>query len=221
MPLATPAKVREQIEAAQPDSIYLLVGEDEVEKSALAAEFSALVDEGLRAFNVERIHAGEMTTGERLAEGVAGLVAAARTFPMMSPRRVVVVSQADALLVPKRESEAAARALSELEALLNEPERMTVLVFVAGALDRRSRLFKLLLKQATVVECGAIADQADAERWVRNRVVAGGAQIDAAAARLLAQRAGLDVQRLRGDVDRLLLYTLGRKSITVDDVREL
>ena len=221
MPIATLAKVRAQIESGKPDPIYLLVGEDEVEKSALAAEFSALVDEGLHAFNVERIHAGEMTTGDRLAEGVAGIVAAARTLPMMSPRRVIVVSQADALLVPKRESEGAARALAERETLLNQPEPLTVLVLVAGALDRRSRLFKLLVKQATVVECGVIADQADAERWVKNRAAAGGSQIDAAAARLIAQRAGLDVRRLRGDVDRLLLYALGRKSITVEDVREL
>src|SRR5207248_8873121 len=41
------------------------------------------------------------------------------------------------------------------------------------------------------------------------------------AARLIAQRAGLDVRRLRGDVDRLLLYAYGQKSITTDDVREL
>ena len=145
MPAATPAKVRDQIESGKPDPLYLLVGDDEVEKSALASEFSAIVDEGLQAFNVERIHAGEMTTGERLAEGVGAIVAAARTLPMMSPRRVVVVSQADALLVPKRESEATARALGELEALLNHPEPLTVLVLVAGGLDRRSRLYKLLV----------------------------------------------------------------------------
>ena len=221
MATLTPSGVRKQILAGKPDPIYLLIGEDEVEKSALAGEFAALVDEGLRAFNVERIHAGEMTTGDRLADGVGAIVAAARTFPMMSPHRVVIVAQADALLIPKRESEAAARALEELERLLMNPEPLTVLVLVAGMLDKRSRLYKLLFKLATVVECGVIADQADAERWVRNRVAAGGAEIDPAAARLIAQRAGLDIQRLRGDVDRLLLFTLGRPKIAVDDVREL
>jgi DNA polymerase III subunit delta len=221
VPSVTPARVREQIESGKPDPVYLLFGEDEVEKSALAAEFSALVEEELQPFNVERIHAGEMTTGDRLEEGVAQIVAAARTLPMMAPRRVVVVSQAHAVLMPKRESEAAARALDDFVGLLNHPEPLTVLVLVAGSLDRRGRLFKLLDKHATVVECGVLADQADAERWVRNRVAAGGSQIDPGAARLLAQRAGPDVPRLRGDVDRLLLYTLGRKSISVDDVREL
>src|SRR5439155_16232763 len=125
MPTLTPAAVRRQIKSGKTDSIYLLLGEDEVEKSALAAEFAELVDEGLRAFNVERIQGGEMTTGEKLADGVAGLVAAARTLPMMSPRRVVTVAQAELLLAPKRESEAATRALDALEALLKAPEPQT------------------------------------------------------------------------------------------------
>jgi DNA polymerase-3 subunit delta len=221
MPLLTPSAVRKQIKAGTTDAIYLLQGEDDVEKSGLAHEFEELVEEGLRAFNVDRIHAGSLTTGDQLAAGVAALAAAVRTLPMMSPRRVVLVLQADSLLAPKRESDAAARALVELESLLNRPEPHTTLVFVAGTLDRRSRMFKLLAKQATLVECGVIEDQAAAERWIRNRVVAAGLEIQPAAARLLAERAGTDVKRLRNDVDRLLLYVLGQKTITLDDAREL
>ena len=221
MPIVSAAAVRKQITSATSDALYLLQGEDEVEKSALAAEFAELVEEGLRAFNVERIHAGEMTTGDRLADGVASIVAAARTLPMMVPRRVVMVVQAETLLAPKRESEAATRALEELEALFKAPDPQVVLVLVAGTLDKRSRMYKLLMKQAAVVECGALEDQADAERWVRQRVAAAGAELEPAAARLMAQRAGIDVKRLRGDVDRLLLYALGQKTITVADVRDI
>jgi len=221
MPNLSASAVRTQIAAGNVDPIYLLVGEDEVEKSALAAEFAELVEEDLRAFNVERLHAGDLTTGDRLAGGVAALTAAARTLPMMAPRRVVIVHQAEALFAPKRESEGATRAADELETLLTEPERLTVLVFVAGGFDKRNRLYKVAVKQATIVECGVITDRADAERWVKNRTAAAGAQIDPAAARLIADRAGLDVRRLRGDVERLLLYALGQKSITIDDVRQL
>src|SRR5436853_1463401 len=122
MAIATPAAVRRQIASGTPDPIYLLQGEDEVEKSALAAEFAELVDEGLRAFNVERIHAGDWTSGDRLLAGIGDIVAAVRTLPMMAPRRIVVVLHADTLLAPKRESEAAARAMEQLERLLREPE---------------------------------------------------------------------------------------------------
>lgn len=221
MPVATPAAVRKQIASRTPDAIYLLQGEDDVEKSALAADFADLVEDGLRAFNTERIHAGDLTTGDRLADGVAALVAAARTLPMMSPRRIVTVLQADMLIAPRRESEAATRALEQFEALIKQPDPQTTLVLVAGALDRRTKMYKLLAKHATIVECGVIEDAADAEQWVRTRVAGQGAEIEPAAARLIAQRAGVDVKRLRGDVDRLLLYALGQKAITVADVREL
>ena len=48
----TPSAVIKQIESGTPDPIYLVQGEDEIEKSALAARFADLVDEGLHAFNV-------------------------------------------------------------------------------------------------------------------------------------------------------------------------
>jgi len=221
MPHITAAAVRKQISSGDADPIYLLQGEDEVEKSALAHEFEELVEEGLRAFNVDRIHAGDATSGDKLATAVASLVGAVRTLPMMARRRVVMVFQADQLIVPKRESEAATRALDELAALLRAPEPQTTLVLVTGSLDKRSRMYKLLAKQATLVECGVLENVADAERWIRNRVAAGGAQIDAAASRLLADRSGTDVKRLRNDVERLLLYALGQQSITLDDVRQV
>ena len=153
--------------------------------------------------------------------GVGQLAAAVRTLPMMVPRRVVLVLQAENLLAPKRESEAAAKALADLETLLENPEAQTTLVFVAGTLDRRSRMFKLLTKHATLVECGVIEDKAAAERWIRNRVAAAGAEIHQPAAALLAERGGTDVKRLRNEVDRLLLYALGQKTITVEDARQI
>ena len=221
MPLTTPAAVRKQIESGSVGAVYLLQGEDDIEKSALGHEFEELIDEGLRAFNVERIHAGDVTSGERLVAVVSELVAAAHTLPMMSPRRLLVVLQADQLLMPKRESEAANRALDALEMLFKEPDSQTTIVLIAAPLDKRSRMYKLLVKHAALVECGVIETQADAERWIKNRVTAAGAQIDPAGARLLGERSGADIKRLRNDVDRLLLYALGQKMISLDDVRQI
>lgn len=232
MPTLTVAAVRKQIASGTTDPIYLLLGEDEVEKAALAAEFGELVEEGLRAFNVERIHAGDWTTGDKLSDGVGSLVAAARTLPMMAPRRVVVVLQAEALFAPKRESEAAARAQTELEALIQAPEKETTLVFASAPLDGRTRMWKLLQKHATVVLCGVIEDVAAAQRWIKERLLQDGKEIDPAAARVLAELAGFparpdpkapggDLRRLRRELDRLLLYALSQKRITIDDARAI
>jgi DNA polymerase-3 subunit delta len=221
MPLTTPAAVRKQIESGSVGALYLLQGDDDIEKSALGHEFEELIDEGLRAFNVERIHAGDVTSGERLVGVVSELVAAAHTLPMMAPRRLLIVLQADQLLMPKRESDAASRALDALEMLFKEPDSQTTIVLIAAPLDKRSRMYKLLVKHAALVECGVIETQADAERWIKNRVTAAGAQIDPAGARLLGERSGADIKRLRNDVERLLLYALGQKMISLDDVRQI
>jgi DNA polymerase-3 subunit delta len=231
MPLSSAPAVRQQIASNTPDALYLIFGADEVEKSALASEFAELVDEGLRAFNVERIHAGEYTTGDKLLDGVGGIVAAARTLPMMVPRRVVIVLQAEALLAPKRESDAATQAMEQLLAFLEQPEPMTTLVLVATSVDKRSRIFRQVQKSGTIVEIGAPEDVAGAARWVRSRVAQAGAEIEPAAARQLAVLAGFperpqrdgtgNLKRLRGDLDRLMLYTHGQKRITLDDARAI
>src|SRR5438477_5864997 len=217
----TPAGVRQQIDAGQTDAIYLLQGDDDVEKAVVAHDFEALVEEGLRAFNVELVNASDVASGDKLAAAVSSLLIAVRTLPMMVPRRVVIVPRAEALLVPKRESDAATRALDELEALFEDPPAYTTLVLVANAIDRRSRMYKQLLKHATLVECGVLESGADAERWVRGRIAAADMRLDVEGTRLLAERCGTDLKRLRNDVERLLLYALGQKTISVDDVREI
>jgi DNA polymerase III delta subunit len=232
MPAKSPAAIRQQIASGHPDPIYLLLGDDNSEKSALARQFADLVDEGLHAFNVQRIHAGDMTTGDRLAVGVASLLASARTLPMMSPWRIVLVLQAEAILAPRRESEAGGRALAQLDAYFQQPEPQTVLVMVAAQVDKRLRMFKVLTKHATVADCGSPEDVAGAERWVRARVAASNVAIEPAAAKMLAVLAGFpdrprndgktgSLQRVRGDVDRLLLYALGQKTITANDVKQV
>jgi DNA polymerase III delta subunit len=228
----SPAAIRAQIESGTAGRVYLLQGDDDVEKSALATQFAELVEEGLRAFNVQRIHAGDATSGDRIADLIAQVIDAARTLPMMAPNRVVTVFQAEALFAPKRESDAASRALEQLEGVLAAPEPQTTLVFVSSTLDKRTRIFKTIAKHATIVECGAPEDVAAAERWILERVAKAGVELERAGARALAVHAGFpdrprndgktgNVKQLRGDVDRLLLYALGQKRITLDDVREV
>ncbi len=190
----------------------MLVGADDLEKSAVAAEFAEMVEEDLRAFNVERIYGGETK--------VDALIDAASTLPMMAPRRVVVVAEAEKLLIPKRESKASDAEQERLEEFIKDPPAHATVVFVCGALDRRRRLIQLLLKVAHVVDCGTIENEADAQRWVKARATREKVTLDPAAVNELVSRAGLDVARLRAGFDRLTLYAMGQAAITADDVRQ-
>lgn len=210
MPSATPDTVRQQIAARRVDALYLLHGPDETAKSELSVAFADVVDAELRAFNVERLYGGEVSPVD--------VVDAARTLPMMSERRVVVVLQAERVLQPKRESEAAAEALGALESYIQSPVPSTVLVLTTGEeLNRQRRIARLLVKHATTVECGGIASPAEGARFINERARERGMSVDrAAVARLLAM-AGADGARLRADLDRVLLY-VGQGTVTSDDV---
>ena len=203
--------------------------------SQLAAELSGLVEDELRAFNVERIYATDKSST------ALSIVESARQLPMMSERRVVVVLRAEKLLKPKRKGKAGevpepdegpTPDVDALEDYVKKPEPQTTLVLVASDIDRTRRLSKALLKQATIVECWGLKQSKDAkvnlwqvakqaEQLVRQAVTNAGQQIDHAAARLVAERAGADISRLRGDVDRLLLYAAGKPRITLADAREV
>lgn len=212
MPPLTTAILRKQLAAGETDPLYMLVGADDLEKSAVAAEFAEMVEEDLRAFNVERMYGGETK--------VDALIDAVSTLPMMAPRRVVVVAEAEKLLIPKRESKASDAEQERLEEFIKDPPSHATVVFVCGPLDRRRRLIQLLIKVAHIVDCGTIESEADAQRWVKARATREKVTLDPAAINELVARAGLDVARLRAGFDRLTLYAMGQATITADDVRQ-
>ena len=237
MPVVAPSTVRKQVAARQPDPVYLIVGDDEAEMSRLAADIAGLVEDELRAFNSERFYAGE--------RGVtpAAIVEAASTLPMMSDRRVVTVLRAERILKPKRRGKGAEEPedgadaeppteLDVLDAYIRDPSPQTTLVMVAADVDRTRKLYKTLQKQSTIVECWGLRPGRDArvdlrdvartaEQLVKQAASGAGQSIEPAAARLLAERAGTDIARLRGDLERLLLYAAGRPGITLDDARQV
>jgi len=191
----------------------MLVGADDVEKSAVAGEFASVVEEGLEAFNVERLYGGEAK--------VDTLIDAAQTLPMMSPRRIVIVLEAEKLLTPKREGKAADEEQARLEAFIATPPDHATVVFVCGPLDMRRRVPKLLAKQAQVVDCGTIETEADADLWVKTRAARDKINLEPGAVRALVERAGTDLIRLRAALERVALYAMGQDKVTVDDVRQV
>jgi len=212
MPPLNAATLRKQLASGETGPLYMLVGADEVEKSAVAGEFLDLVEEDLRAFNVDRVYGGETRLDE--------LIDHANTLPMMAPRRIVIVLDAEKLLIPKRESKAAEADQERLEAFIKQPPPHATVVFVCGSLDMRRRAVKLLVKEAQVVDCGTIEDSSDAERWVKTRAAREKIPLDAGAVRALVDRGGLDIVRLRGGLERVALYAMGQAVITADDVKE-
>lgn len=212
----TPDALRNDIQRGQLDCVYVLDGDDEAEKLSLASAFAESIEEDFRAFNLDRLYGGE----SRIKGWT--IVDLARTLPMMAPRRIILVLQAEKLLATRRGDEAGAPDLEALEKYLKTPESHATVVFVAtGELDKRLRVTKLLYEAATVVDCGGIENARDAESWIKAKAVREGVKVEPAAVRLLAARAGADIGRLRADVERVFLYASEDKLVTVARVEDV
>lgn len=232
-----PSDVRKQIKSGDTGPLYLLEGDDLQSRHDLALEFASLVDEGLHAFNVQSFYANEAATAGGRDQLIGALLSAARTLPMMAPRRVLMVHEAERLLSPRKgkdeEPEPVAavepgkkrrRSLTpveELEQYLESPEPLTTMVFVAGDLDANRRLVKLVQQHAAAVDCGTLTSTADAREWMRARLGKDALGIDAQAVSLLLETTGLSLGRIRAEIDKLALFAAGEPAVTVRHVREM
>lgn len=222
----------------KPGPVHLFVGEDVKLVGRMVDAVEAMIDPADRPFAVERVFACEPGGSPLDIAGVA------RMFPMLGDRRIVIVLRAERLLKPKRGGKAAAEDdepaeegesggavdASPLEDYLAAPLPSTTLLFVATEIDKTRRLTKRLLEKALVTEFGGLAADGPGGRrdarqaaldWLKEEMVRSGRAIDSDAARALVGRSGNDITKLRGDVERLLLFTQGRPRITSDDVMEV
>ncbi len=231
MPPLTPQAFRAQVASGATDPVYLIIGDDDHEKSSLALALGEMVEADLRAFNVERLYAFDGTvTPMAVAE-------AARTLPMMAPRRVVIVLQAEKLFEPRKRraaetSEADDAGGGSLEPLVDyfaDPSPTTALAFVFSSpegaknpadipLTKNLKVTKALLKAATVVFCTGLDGGKDPGLWIEQQAQAAGLTVDRQALARLRQLSGGDSGRLRADVEKLVLFAAGAGRITLEHV---
>jgi DNA polymerase-3 subunit delta len=238
-PITVPA-LKQQIAAGRLATLYLVVGDDVHLAEALVEAIEGTVDEADRPFAVERLYAMEPRGAP------IDIAASARMMPMLGNRRIVTVLRAEKLLKPKRAAKGeaddavpddddpgnddreGAGDLTPLEDYVNRPVDSTTVVFVASEIDRSRRFTKKLVERAHVAELTGFTRKDDRNRVVYDRGAATrqaeamlqieGRTIDAAGLSALVDAAGDDINRLRDDVAKLVLFAGARTRLTADDV---
>lgn len=235
--------LRRHINAGKLDRVYLFLGEDVKHMDRMVDAIEGTIDEADRPFAVDRLYAGEA------AGAPVEIAASCRSLPMLGDRRLVIVMRAERLLKPKRaakagsedagedeqegDAESAAADFTPLEDYLGSPSPFATLVFVATEVDRTRRFTKKLVEKAQVVSfsgirteprsgpAGAGAAATEARKRVVDEMAREGRTVEPAALKMLVDRSGEDISKLRGDIERLLLYVGDRKTIVAADVEEV
>jgi len=203
----TPAEAIAQAKKGALLPVYVLVGEERFLRDRVVAELrAAALGGGVPAFNEDKFQAGEVDA--------ARVVAAARTVPMMAPKRFVLVrgierwdsardaegGEGDADAGSGREAP-----LDRLATYAGAPVDSTCVVLVGEKVDGRRKLMAAARKNGFLVACEPL-DARALPVWIADRAKEKGHPLERDVAELLAAIAGPELAYVNDALERLSLY---------------
>ncbi len=205
----TPDQAVQEAKRGELRSVYVVVGaERHLQVQVLSALRKAALGDDVAGMNEENLVAGEASVEQALG--------AARTPPMFSKRRLVMVRSAERWESAKGKS---ADALDRLAAYIKEPMPSTVLILAADKLDKRRGLMKTAQKAGAVVSCESLS-KGELPRWIAAAASERGHEMSRSVAELLAELAGPELSAVNDAVERVCLFVGETKQVTEDDVTE-
>lgn len=205
----TPEQALQESKSDELRPVYLVVGPEQHQQSLV---IRALRDAALRG-GAPGLNDDEWVAGEVGADAVIG---AARTLPMMAPRRWVLVRALERW-EPKGDAGKSADSLDRLCEYAKNPSPSSVLVLAAAKLDSRRRLMQLAKKNGFAVECEALSQHALAA-WIERNARERGQRLAPGVAELIAELAGPDLSSVDDALERVCLYVGADNEVTEEAV---
>jgi len=201
----TYSSIMKELQSGQFRPVYYLMGEESyyIDKICDYIAEHALQPEE-RDFNLT-IMFGSDVNASQIAD-------AARRYPMMADRQVVIVKEAQNL----KNTEA-------LEKYLKQPSTTTVLVICHknGKIDGRKREYVKAIQQAGILFESQKLRERDLPAFIENFVKQKNASIDPKSTQLIAEAIGADLSRLVSELEKVLLgLPEGDKRITPQVVED-
>ena len=216
MPRLSAAAFAEHLQKGKPVPALLLLGDEPYLRDECRAQLiDKYVAEAARTWAVSRFSADRSEVQAAMDQ--------AQTLPMLSPRQLVFLEDAEA--IERLGEKAREAAIQSLEAYLENPAPFTTLVIEASNLDQRMRLARVLADKALVVEVSLgenLDERARTAVGLANVLAKGqGVEFEKGAAEDLAEFVGGDLMRLKTEVTKLTTYAADRKRLRREDISAL
>ncbi|POS01963.1 DNA polymerase III delta subunit [Flavobacterium croceum DSM 17960] len=195
-------KIINDIKAGIIKPIYFLMGDEPyyIDKLTEYIENNILLEEE-KGFN-QMVMYGRDTTIEEV-------VGAAKRFPMMAERQVVIVKEAQEL----------SRTIDKLELYAESPQPTTVLVFAYKykTLDKRKKITKVLEKNGVVFESKKMYEN-QVGTWLQRVLQGKGYTIEPKAIAMFVEFLGNDLTRISKEIEKLQIILPKGSTITPKDI---
>lgn len=185
--------------------IYVFAGKNDSLVNAQCQEFlQQLIEPSQRATGLFVADAGEVSVADVLDE--------LRTVPFLTPKRVVVVKNADEFVSQNRPL---------LEKYFDNPCRTGQLILTVRTWDARTKLAKKLPEVGKLIEVKQPPSWQLPGRLSKYAGDAHDKRLDKDAAELLIELTGDDLPRLYSEIDKLAVFADAEKVITAKHVESL
>jgi len=182
---------------------YLYGGERGLIDEALERIKEKALQAATREFNLEVFYAQDAAP--------EAILASLQIFPVCSPRRLVVIHQADCIWNKG--------ASPYIEYFLN-PNPTTCAVFIGEKADLRTRFFQALEKTGAVIAFYPLSER-ELIRWIQREADQWGYRISEEAGAILLERLGSNLPELKLELQKLTLRPGGKKNLSEEDVLAL
>lgn len=181
---------------------YLVYGEERFFVDKMLAWFIEKgVDPSLRDFNYNRFDGAKVTPEE--------ILMSAKSYPMVSPRRLIVLDDVDKIVDPKE----------RLLSYLNAPLASTTIIFVAQKPDMRTKLFLKLKKQAVLIHCRPLYEN-EIPLFIQQEAKARGILLSKDAVLFLKEHLGKNLVLIQTELEKLALHS-GKEEIALETVEQI
>ena len=198
------AKIVADIKTGIIKPIYFLMGEEPYYIDKLS-EFieNNILQEHERDFNQTILYGRDVS--------VEDIVSAAKRFPMMADRQVIVVKEAQEL----------SKTIENIEKYCENPLQSTVLVicYKYKTLDKRKKTIKNIQKNGLVFESKKLYEN-QVGQWITRVLQPKEYKIDAKASAMLVEFLGTDLSKISNELDKLQIILPKGSTITPKDIEE-
>jgi len=191
--------IKEDIKTRQFKRVYLLYGTEEYLKKLYRNKLKEAVLADSDAMNLAE-YAGKGIDEKEVQEF-------ADTMPFFADYHLLVL-----------ENTGWFKSATDFADYVPEIPDSAVLVFVETEVDKRSRMFKAVKEHGYICEINGMSEQ-DLKLWVASLLKREERKITEATVLFLLEQVGTDMAKLECELEKLICYTMGRDTITVQDIR--
>lgn len=191
--------IKEDIKNKEFKRVYLLYGTEEYLKRLYRNKLKEAVLADSDAMNLAE-YAGKEIDEKEVKEF-------ADTLPFFSDYHLLIL-----------ENTGWFKAATDFAEYVPEIPETAVLVFVETDVDKRGRMYKAVKEHGYVCEMNGMTDQ-ELKMWIASLLKREERKITESTVMFLLEQVGTDMAKLQNELEKLICYTMGRDTITVEDIK--